>query len=210
MLENEHKSFKDQLDEIVAKVESEMREKQAYYDDIPQTREARISKAYEYLMWQESHTISESAHKYDVSEDEILANRSGMSRTQQAYEYYTKHDISLRKAAKKFDISPSALSQYSSAIEGKLTSRAERSFIHSERSNIKILHGYRCYMCLGVFSPENLEIDHWDGDRTNDAWGNRVPLCKKCHAKKTHGKVYKRSIAFIQGTPVVGIEEVKE
>lgn len=213
MIENEHKSFKDQLDEIRAKVKSERREegeKQAYYDDIPQTREDRIRKAYEYLMWRERNTISESAHKYDVSEDEILAHRSGMSKTQQAYEYHKKHNISMHKAAKKFGISASALSQYSSTIEGKLTDRARRTYVRSERSDIKILHGYRCYMCLGVFSPENLEIDHWDGDRTNDAGGNRVPLCKECHAKKTHGKVYKRSIAFIQGTPVVGIEEVKE
>jgi len=207
---DEQKSFRDSLDERIAKIQNKMREERAYYDDIPETREARISKAYEYLMWQQRHTISESAQKYDVSEDEILKHKSGMSRTQPAYEYYSKHNVSMRKAAQKFGISPSTLSQHSSAIEGKLTSRAERSFIRSERSNIKILHGYRCYMCLGVFSPENLEIDHWDGDRTNDAWGNRVPLCKKCHTKKTHGKVYKRSIAFIQGTPVVGIEEVKE
>jgi hypothetical protein len=206
MIENEHNSFTD----FLAKVKSKMKEEQAYYDDIPQTREARINKAYEYFMWLEGNTISESAHKYDVSEDEILANRSGIKRTAQAYEYYTRHYISMSKAAKKFGISTSAVSQYSSAIEGKLTEGAKRTYIRSDRSNIKILHGYRCYICLGVFSPENLEIDHWDGDRTNDEWGNRVPLCKKCHAMKTHGKVYKRSIAFIHGTPVVGFQEVKE
>ncbi len=210
MIENEHKSFKDQRDERRAKVISKMREKQAYYDDIPPTREARISKAYEYLMWRERNTISESAHKYDVSEDEILANRSGISRTKQAYEYYTRHRISMREAAKKFGISHAAVSYYKSELEGKPTSRTERRFLRSEHNDIKILHGYRCYMCLGDFSPENLEIDHWDGDRTNDALGNRVPLCKKCHAMKTHGKVYKRSIAFIQGTLVLGFEEVKE
>lgn len=208
MIENEHTSFKHRLDENRAKVKSE----QAYYDDIPQTREARIRKAYEYLMWHERNTISESAHKYDVSEDDILAHRSGISRTPQAHEYYTehKHYMSMRKVAKKFGISESALSHYNSVKEGKLTSRARRTYIRSERSDIKILYGCRCYMCLDVFEPDDLEIDHWDGDRNNDAPGNRVPLCKECHAKKTHGKVYKRSIAFIQGTPVVGIEEVKE
>lgn len=206
MIENEHKSHKDRLDEIKAK----MREEQAYYDDIPQTREACINKAYEYLMWRKRNTISESAHKYNVSEDEILAKRPGISRTIQAYEYSTNHNTYMATAASKFGISKSALSQYNSTIKGKLSNRAKRTFIRSERSDIKILYGYRCYMCLNVFSPENLEIDHWDGDRTNDAWGNRVPLCKKCHAMKTHGKVYKRSIAFIQGTPVVGFEEVKE
>lgn len=212
MIENEHTSFKDFLDEKdeqMATYRSKFREKQAYFDDIPQTREARSSKAYEYFMWLERNTISESAHKYDVSEAEILAIGSG-TRTTQAYEYFTRHAISMRKTAKKFGIVHSTLSQYRSATKGKLTSNAERTYLRSDRSNIKILYGYRCYMCLGDFAPENLEIDHWDGDRTNDELGNRVPLCKKCHAMKTHGKVYKRSIAFIQGTPVVGFEEVKE
>jgi hypothetical protein len=96
MIENEHKSFKDQPDEINkrrAKVISKIREKQAYFDDIPQTREARISKAYEYFIWRERNTISGSTHKYDVSEDEILAIGSG-TRTTQTYEYYKGHDIS--------------------------------------------------------------------------------------------------------------------
>jgi hypothetical protein len=209
-MSNKGKSFDTSLDEIIAKIESKRREKQAYYDDIPQKREDRIKKAYEYLMWQEKHTISQSAHKYDVSEKQLLETRPGMTRTQQAYEYYRKHPVSMRKAGEKFGVSHASISQHKSELEGKLTSRTERKFLHSEHSNIKILHGYRCYMCLDVFEPQDLEIDHWDGDRTNDAWGNRVPLCKKCHAKKTHGKVYKRSIAFIQGKPVVGIEEVKE
>lgn len=39
-----------------------------------------------------------------------------------------------------------------------------------------------CRACNGAAT----EVDHIDGDVTNNAVGNHQSLCKSCHAKKTH------------------------
>ena len=45
--------------------------------------------------------------------------------------------------------------------------------------------GYRCAALVDgercVTMGKTLEVHHVDGDRTNDAFANRVPLCRPCH-----------------------------
>jgi hypothetical protein len=205
------KEIPESLKNIMESKRARREEERARFDQIPESRKARIELAYEYLRWLPRITLRNASLKYNVNEDEILYLKSDKSRTQQAYEYYMKtHRVSMRVAGEKFGVSAAAVSYYKSELEGKLTNRTERRFLRSEHSDLKILHGYRCYMCLRVFAPQDLEIDHWDGDRTNDEWGNLVPLCKECHARKTWGKIYRRSIAFFGGKPSVDIAEYEQ
>ena len=44
-------------------------------------------------------------------------------------------------------------------------------------------HGFKC--TATIFSPEQLDINHIDGNRTNNDPSNLEVLCKNCHAKVT-------------------------
>ena len=58
------------------------------------------------------------------------------------------------------------------------------------RRRILTRDGYRCVEC-GAYQP--LEVDHIDGDPTNDDPENLQTLCTPCHVKK-HGGALSRAL----------------
>jgi HNH endonuclease len=114
------------------------------------------------------------------------------SKSRAAYEYKRIHWwVSWREAAKEHGISHVALLRYRDKIEGNYSPKI-RKLSQSSRLDMKLMHGKRCYIYWKTFPPDELEIDHWDGDSTDDSYGNLVPLCQQCHRYKTGHK----TIAF--------------
>ncbi len=60
---------------------------------------------------------------------------------------------------------------------------ARRSFSNSDKTKILKLQKNRCQAC-GKKS-DVLEIDHIDGDSSNNSLGNGQALCPNCHSNKT-------------------------
>ncbi len=50
------------------------------------------------------------------------------------------------------------------------------------RRNALLVYNKKCYDCGYEEHPEIIMIHHIDGDRTNGAIDNLIPLCPNCHA----------------------------
>lgn len=61
--------------------------------------------------------------------------------------------------------------------------KARRDFSKSVKTKVKKMQKYRCKAC-GKKS-DVLEIDHIDGDSSNNSFGNGQALCPNCHSNKT-------------------------
>lgn len=49
---------------------------------------------------------------------------------------------------------------------------------------VKEAAGWKCVRCDHPHDPGRgytLTVDHWDGDKANNAWFNLLPLCQRCH-----------------------------
>ena len=49
---------------------------------------------------------------------------------------------------------------------------------------VKTAAGWACVRCGKQHHPQTgytLTVDHWDGDKANNAWWNLLPLCQWCH-----------------------------
>jgi hypothetical protein len=56
---------------------------------------------------------------------------------------------------------------------------------------VKAAHNHRCALCQHPY----VEVHHIDGDRTNNAEANLIPLCSNCHHGRVHGKAGHRLTA---------------
>jgi hypothetical protein len=56
---------------------------------------------------------------------------------------------------------------------------------------VKAAYGHRCAVCREPY----VEVHHIDGDRTNNAESNLIPLCSNCHHGRVHGKAGHRLTA---------------
>jgi len=61
--------------------------------------------------------------------------------------------------------------------------KTRRSFSKYDKTKIKKIQKNRCKAC-GKKS-DVLEIDHVDGNSSNNSFGNGQALCPNCHSKKT-------------------------
>lgn len=132
------------------------------------------------------------------------------SSSQKAYEYWRRSPFSMREVAKMFGISNAALSNYRNRIEGRFSPALKRKLTHNTRNDVKWFHGMRCYVCWKTFEADELDIDHWNGDPTDDSYGNLVPLCKQCHRHKTDHKTIGFTYKFSYGRNIAIIEEDQE
>ena len=65
--------------------------------------------------------------------------------------------------------------------EGRTGQRGSTTAWRRLRAKVIANYGYRCAVCD---SDERLEVDHVDGDPTNDSMLNLQALCQSCHKHK--------------------------
>ena len=73
--------------------------------------------------------------------------------------------------------------------------KKRQSFSKSEKARIKKIQKNRCKAC-GKKSNV-LDIDHIDGNSSNNSLDNAQALCPNCHAKKTR-KIKQRKLKLSQ------------
>ena len=89
------------------------------------------------------------------------------------------------------------LAEFTLRIIEKSMSKSKKrlSFSKSEKDRIKKIQKNRCKAC-GKKS-DVLDIDHIDGDSSNNSLENAQALCPNCHAKKTR-KIKQRKLKLSQ------------
>src|SRR5260370_26007519 len=162
-------------------------------------------QAYEY--WLDSRfSMEDAVGEFGVTVQEMEA-WPNKSKTQQAYEFLVQHHFSMRRVARKFGISHVTIFNYRNIAQGRYSPALKRKLTHNTRNDVKMFHGMRCYVCWKNFEADELDIDYWNGDPTDDSYGNLVPLCKQCHGYKTGHKTIGFTYKFSYGRNIAIIEE---
>lgn len=71
--------------------------------------------------------------------------------------------------------------------------KTRKSPTNANRARLQKEIGSICPFC-GDDDVGHFEVDHIDGDPSNDAWENLLMLCRKCHSKKTKGEISEEKV----------------